>query len=271
MIYYKSPEEIEIMGISAKLVCDVHVHLVQYLKEGITPMELDLLAFNFIQSQEAVPSFLNYKVGKNIYPNTLCISTNDVIVHGIPKLNNMPLKNGDIVSIDCGVFKNGFHGDIAYTYAIGEIKPEIKKLCEVTKQSLYKAIEACIPGNRIGDVGFAVQSYCEKNGYGVVEELTGHGLGRNLHEEPEVSNKGKKGNGIMLKPGLVIAIEPMINMGTKKVKWDNDGWTVRTKDGLPSAHYEHNVAITLNGNKLLSTYTDIENAVRKNINLTPIN
>jgi len=270
MIYYKSQEEIELMSISAQLVCDVHVYLIPFLKEGITPMELDTLAFNFIQSQGATPSFLNYKVGKNIYPNTLCISTNDVIVHGVPKLNNAPLKNGDIVSIDCGVFKNGFHGDIAYTYAIGEIKPEVKKLCEVTKKSLYNALEACLPGNRTGDIGFAVQSYCEKNNYGVVEELTGHGLGKHLHEEPEVSNKGKKGGGIMLKPGLAIAIEPMINMGSKKVKWDNDGWTVRTKDGLPSAHYEHNVAITLNGYKVLSSYEGIENAIKQNKNLTPI-
>lgn len=264
MIFYKTPQEIELMRTSALLVCNVHAHLVPYIKAGITPLQLDKIAYEFINDNGAKPSFLQYRG----YPNTLCISINDVVVHGIPQ--NIEIKEGDILSIDCGVYKNGFHGDVAYTYAVGEILPEKKQLLTVTKKSLLLGVGNCKPGNRIGDVAESIQKYCESFGYGVVRQLVGHGLGKSLHEDPEVPNFGKKGKGMLLKPGLTIAIEPMINLGTKNVVQDNDGWTIRTADGKVSAHYEHNVAITANGYDLLSDYTEIEKSIKKNTNILEI-
>ena len=215
--------------------------------------------FSFIRYNGAIPNFYKYRG----YPYTACISVNDAIVHGFP--TNDVLKNGDIVSVDLGVFKNGFHGDSAYTFAIGNPGEALLQLMRVTKESLYKGIEKAHKGNRIGDIAYAIQEYTErKHGYGVVRELVGHGLGRSLHEDPQVPNFGKRGNGAKLKEGMVLAIEPMINLGVKEVYYDDDGWTVRTKDGKPSAHYEHNVCIRRGKADILSSFKEIEEAEKAN-------
>ena len=221
-------------------------------------MELDKVAEEFIRDNGASPSFKGY----GWFPNTLCTSVNEAVVHGIP--NNQPLQNGDIVSVDCGVFMNGFHGDSAYTFEVGEVKPEIKQLLKVTKECLDKALDVSVSGNRIGDIGYAVQQHAEINNYGVVRDLVGHGLGRSLHEKPEVPNYGRRGKGYKMKEGLVLAIEPMINMGVKDVVQLNDGWTIVTKDGLPSAHFEHDVAIMKGNVEVLSTFEYIEQVLNNN-------
>lgn len=262
MINYKTSEEVEIMRHSCLLVGQTHAEIVKLIKPGITTSQLDEIAEEFIRSNDAVPSFKNY----NGYPFATCISVNDAVVHGFP--NNRELKEGDVISIDIGVFKNGFHGDSAYTYAIGNISDEVKQLMRVTKESLYKGIEKAVAGNRIGDISYAIQEYTErKHGYGVVRELVGHGLGEKMHEDPQVPNYGKRGSGVKLKEGMVIAIEPMINLGKKDVINDTDGWTVRTRDGKPSAHYEHDVLIKKDKADILSSFTSIEAAEKANENL----
>lgn len=262
MIHYKSKEEVELIRQSCTLVGETLGVVASLLKPGITTYEVNRLAEEFIRDNKATPSFKNFKG----YPFACCISVNDAIVHGFPTKNE--LKDGDLVSVDIGVYKNGFHGDSAYTFAIGSISDEVKQLLRVTKQSLYMAIDRAVAGNRIGDIAFAVQDYTEKQyGYGVVRELVGHGLGKNLHEDPQVPNYGKRGSGIKLQEGLVIAIEPMINLGVKQVKYDPDGWTVRTKDGKPSAHYEHNVCIRKEKADTLSSFSEIEKKEKENINL----
>lgn len=262
MIHYKTKEEIELMRISSLLVSKTLAQVAAIIRPGISTFELDAFAEKFIRDNDAVPSFKGYQD----FPFACCISVNDAVVHGFPV--KTPLKEGDIVSVDVGVFKNGFHGDSAYTFAVGEISPEIKQLLRVTKESLYKGIEKAVHGNRVGDIAFAIQHYTEKeHGYGVVRELVGHGLGRKLHEEPQVPNYGKRGTGAKLKEGMVIAIEPMINMGTKNVYHDKDGWTVRTEDGKPAAHYEHNVSIQKGKADVLSSFTEIEAAEKANANL----
>ncbi|HET8962525.1 MAG TPA: type I methionyl aminopeptidase, partial [Chitinophagales bacterium] len=218
---------------------------------------LDKIAYEFISDNQAIPAFLNY----NGFPNSLCISVNSQVVHGIP--GKYELKDGDIVSVDCGVVKNKFFGDSAYTFPVGEMKPEIQKLLDVTKESLYKGIEMAVAGKRIGDVGEAIQQHAESNGFSVVRELVGHGIGKNLHEAPEVPNYGRKGNGLKLEEGLVIAIEPMINLGKKAVTQDEDGWTIRTADNLPSAHFEHTVAVGKDKAEVLSSFEYIEKALKK--------
>jgi methionyl aminopeptidase len=263
MIQYKTKAEIEIMRHSCLLVGEAHAEIAKILKPGITTAKIDTLIETFIKDNGGVPSFKGYSG----YPYASCISVNDAVVHGFP--GNEPLKEGDIISVDIGVFKNGFHGDSAYTYAIGEVSEEIKKLLRVTKESLYKGIEKARQGNRVGDIAFAIQEYTEKlHGYGVVRELVGHGLGRKLHEEPQVPNYGKRGTGAKLKEGMVLAIEPMINMGVKEVFHDDDEWTVRTKDRQPSAHYEHDVCITKGDPDILSSFVAIEAAEKANVNLT---
>ena len=239
------------------LVGKTLAEVAKLIEPGVNSLELDRVAETFIRDNKAEPGFKGY----NGFPNTLCISVNDQVVHGIP--NNKPLQNGDVVSIDCGVLKNGFYGDSAYTFEVGEVSPEVKQLLKVTKESLYKGIEMAIAGNRIGDIGFAVQQHAEAAGYGVVRELVGHGLGRNLHEGPEVPNYGKRGRGSKLAEGLVIAIEPMINLGTKNVKQSRDGWTIVTSDGKPSAHFEHDVAIQKGKAEILSTFEFIEQALNE--------
>lgn len=264
MINYKTREEIELMRISSLLVSKTHAAVAAILRPGITTLEIDAYAEKFIRDHGATPSFKGY--GSPPFPFACCISVNDAVVHGFP--NNIPLKDGDVVSIDIGAYKNGFHGDSAYTYAIGEIPDEVKKLLRVTKRSLYMGIEKAIHGNRVGDISFAIQNYTEReNGYGVVRELVGHGLGRHLHEDPQVPNYGKRGTGAKLKEGMVIAIEPMINMGTRNVYHDKDGWTIRTEDGKPSAHFEHNVAIQRGKADILSSFTETEAVEKANPNL----
>jgi methionyl aminopeptidase len=257
MIFIKTREEIELMRESALCVSKTLGMLASELKEGVELAKLDKLAEEFIRDMGGKPSFKGYG---GTYPASLCISVNDAVVHGIP--GKYIVKDGDIVSIDCGVFKNGFHGDHAYTFCIGNVKPEVKRLVEITKECLYVGIEQAKLNNRIGDISFAIQHHAEKNGYGVVRELVGHGLGKNLHEDPQVPNYGKKGTGPKLRDGMVIAIEPMINMGKKDVKQANDGWTIVTKDGLPSAHFEHDVAIVDGKPEILSTFDFIEKALK---------
>lgn len=255
MLNLKSAEEIECIRESALIVSKTLGMLAAEVKPGISTLKLDQLAESFIRDHGAIPGFL----GLYDFPNTLCVSPNTQVVHGIP--NDKPLENGDIISIDCGALKNEFYGDHAYTFAVGEIANETQKLLEVTKASLYEGIKAFKKNNRVGDVGYAIQNYCESFGYGVVRELVGHGLGRVMHEEPEMPNYGKRGRGKKFIDGMVVAIEPMINMGTQRIKHHNDGWTITTKDGLPSAHFEHNVALVDGKPELLSTFAYINQAL----------
>ena len=262
MIHYKNKAEIELMRESALLVSEALAVVAAKIKPGITTMQLDKIAEEFIKDNKATASFKGY----HGFPFACCISVNDAVVHGFP--TNDELVSGDIVSVDVGVYKNGFHGDSAYTFGVGEVSEEVKKLMRVTKESLYKGIEKAIIGNRVGDIAFAIQDYTEKQyGYGVVRDLVGHGLGRSLHEEPQVPNFGKRGTGAKLREGLVIAIEPMINLGTKDVFHDKDGWTIRTADGKPAAHYEHDICIQKGKADILSSFTPIEAAEKANAEL----
>jgi len=263
MIFYKTREEVELIRESCLLVNNTIAEIAKYVKPGISTLHLNNLAEEFIRDHGAIPSFKNY----HGFPFACCMSVNDAVVHGFP--TNNPLKEDDILSVDVGTFKNGFHGDSAYTLALGMVGDETKQLMRVTKESLYKGIEKAIAGNRVGDISFAVQEYTErKNGYGVVRELVGHGLGRDLHEDPQVPNYGKRGSGTKLQEGLVIAIEPMINLGKRYVYNDKDGWTVRTKDGKPSAHYEHTVCVRKDKADILSSFASIEIAEKANSNLS---
>lgn len=262
MIHYKSNAEIELMRESSQLVGKTLALVAAAIKPGVTTMKLNTMAEQFINDHHAKPSFKGY----NGFPFATCISVNDAVVHGFP--NESELQSGDLVSIDIGVFKNGFHGDSAYTFAIGDVLPEVKQLMRVTKASLYLGIEKAVHGNRVGDIAYAIQHHTEKeHGYGVVRDLVGHGLGRQMHEEPQVPNFGKRGTGAKLVEGMVIAIEPMINLGAKDVFHDKDGWTIRTSDGKPSAHYEHDVSIKKDKADILSSFTEIEAAERSNPDL----
>lgn len=262
MVYYKTQSEIELMRHSALLVGKAIAEIAKQIRPGITTGKLDAIGEEFIRDHEGTPSFKNYKG----FPYAACISVNDAIVHGFP--NGKELKEGDIVTVDVGVFKNGFHGDSAYTFAIGDPGDEALKLMKVTKESLYKGIEQCIEGNRVGDISFAIQHYCEKeHKYGVVRELVGHGLGKHLHEDPQVPNYGKRGSGAKMKESMVIAIEPMVNLGVKEVWYDEDGWTVRTKDGKVSAHYEHTVCVKKGKADILSSFAEIEMVEKENTDL----
>jgi methionyl aminopeptidase len=263
MIQYKTREEITIMRESCLLVGRAHAEAVKIMKAGITSMQLNNIVEEFIRDNGGTPSFKNY----NGFPYATCISMNEAVVHGFP--SNDLIREGDIISLDIGVFKNGFHGDSAYTYAIGEITDEVRQLLKVTKESLYIGIEKARQGNRVGDIANAIQEYTEKKyGYGVVRELVGHGLGRKLHEDPQVPNYGKKGTGAKLKEGMVLAIEPMINLGVKEVIHLDDGWTVLTKDRKISAHFEHDVCITKGEPDILSSFIEIEAAEKANPYLT---
>ncbi len=253
MIVLKTKEEIKLIKESSLLVGKTLGEVAKHIKPGIKTIELDKIAEDYIRSQHAEPAFLGY----NGYPATLCISINEQVVHGIP--GNYVIKDGDVVSVDCGVIKNGWVGDSAYTFAVGNVKPEILQLLKVTKESLYKGIEAAKSGRRVGDIGSTIQDYVEKHGFSVVRELVGHGIGRQLHERPEVPNYGKRGSGTKLTEGMVICIEPMINLGKRNVIQSNDGWTVSTSDKLPSAHFEHQIAITNEQAEILSTFEFIEN------------
>ncbi|WP_297450640.1 type I methionyl aminopeptidase [uncultured Alistipes sp.] len=259
MIYLKTEEEIEWLRENNLLVSATLAELARHIRPGVTTLELDGIAEDFIRSHGAVPGFLGY----NGFPNSLCVSVNEQVVHGIPS-SKVVLKEGDVVSVDCGTFMKGFYGDSAYTFAVGEIAQEVSDLLRVTKEALYKGVAQACPGKRIGDVGYAVQEHAEKHGYSVVREMVGHGLGRKMHEDPQVPNYGARGRGPLLKPGMVICIEPMINMGTREIVFERDGWTVRTRDRRPSAHFEFAVAITKNGPDVLTDFSVIEKALDNN-------
>lgn len=256
-IYYKTIEEIELIRQSAQIVSRTLGMLATEVVPGVTPLALDKLAETFIRDQGAEPGFL----GLYGYPNSLCTSVNEQVVHGIP--TQKPLQSGDIISIDCGAKKNEFYGDHAYTFAVGEVSPSVQKLLKVTKECLTRAIAEVEVGKRIGDIGFVIAQHAQKNGFSVVRELVGHGLGKKMHEKPDVPNYGKRGRGVALKNGLVIAIEPMINMGSRQIKQLQDKWTIVAKDKKPSAHFEHNVAVVNGKAEVLSTFDFIEEALAK--------
>lgn len=257
MIFYKTKEEIELLRLSNQLVAKTHATIAPLIKPGVKTIVLDKIAEEFIRDSGGVPGFLNF----NGFPNSLCISVNDSVVHGVP--GDYELQEGDIVSVDCGVLMNGYYGDSAYTFPVGQVSEEVSRLLRVTIESLYIGLEQAKKGNRIGDISYAIQRYAESNGYSVVRELVGHGVGRDLHEKPEVPNYGRRGWGPKIKEGLVIAIEPMINMGKREVIQSDDGWTIRTRDGLPSAHFEHSIAIHNGGIDILSDFKIIEEAINK--------
>ncbi len=250
----KTDDEVELIRQSSLLVGKTLAELASRIRPGVTTLELDRVAQQFIRDHDAIPGFLGYSG----FPNSICASVNSAVVHGIP--NDKPLQDGDIVSLDIGVVKQGYWGDSAYTFAVGNVSPEVQQLLRVTKESLYAGIQQALAGNRTGDVGNAVQSHAESFGYGVVRDLVGHGVGKNLHEAPEVPNFGKKGQGILMQEGLVIAIEPMINLGTRSVKQMKDGWTIVTADSKPSAHFEHTIVVRMNYAEVLSSFELIEKA-----------
>ena len=252
MIHYKTSEEVDKIKQSADILGRAHGEIAKHVRKGVKTSFLDKVAEEFIRDHGAVPSFKGY----NGFPSSLCISVNEVVVHGFP--SEYELKDGDIISVDCGVFHQGFHSDSAYTYPIGEVPPSVLALLSATKDSLYLGIEQAVFGNRVGDIGHAIQKFVEAKGYTVVRELVGHGLGRKLHEAPEVPNYGKKGSGPLLKQGMVIAIEPMINLGTRNIVQEKDGWTIRTADRKPSAHYEHTIAVFEDRTEVLTTHKYIE-------------
>lgn len=257
MIYYKTNEEIEKIRVSSLLVARALAEVAKIIRPGITSLELDKIAEEYIRDNGGVPAFKGY----NGFPNSLCISPNEQVVHGIP--NNRPYESGDIVSVDCGVLKDGYYGDSAYTFALGEVSAEVQNLLDTTKESLYRGIEVAVEGKRLQDISYEIQTYCESKGYSVVRELVGHGIGKNLHEAPEVPNFGKRGSGPKLKTGLVIAIEPMINMGRKNIIHGKDGWTIKTSDGMPSAHFEHTIAVGKGKADILSSFEFIEKALEE--------
>jgi len=248
----KTDEEVELIRLSSLLVGRTLAEVAARVQPGVTTLELDAVAEAFIRDHGAEPGFKGY----GGFPNTLCMSVNEAVVHGIP--NDKPLQNGDVLSVDCGVLMNGFYGDSAYTFEVGEVSAEVRALLETTKECLNLAIEQAVVGKRIGDIGFAVQQHAEAQGYGVVRELVGHGLGRELHEAPEVPNYGRRGNGPRLMHGMVLAIEPMINLGGKEVGQAEDGWTIVTRDGKVSAHFEHDVVVRDGKADVLSSFKDIE-------------
>jgi methionyl aminopeptidase len=258
MILIKTEEEIELIRESSLLVGKTLAEVARLIKPGIKTIELDQVAETFIRDNNAIPGFKGY----NGFPFTLCVSVNEHVVHGFPSA--VTLKEGDIVSVDCGVLKNGYYGDSAYTFAVGQLDENVMLLLERTKKSLYLGIEKAIAGNRVGDIGNAIQSYVESFGYSVVRDLVGHGLGKGLHEKPEVPNFGKRGTGPGLREGMVLAIEPMINMGTRQVIQESDGWTFRTVDRKPSAHFEHDVVVRKGQAEILSTFDYIEEVINSN-------
>lgn len=253
MIYLKTEEEISLMREANRLVGLTLAEVARYIRPGISTFELDKVAHDFILDHGASPAFLGY----HGFPGSICASINENVVHGIPSKKNI-LREGDVISVDCGTFLNGFTGDSAYTFAVGDVTEDVKRLLKVTKESLYLGIEQALANNRVGDIGHAVQSHCEHLGYGVVRELEGHGIGRQMHESPGVPNFGRPGTGPLLRAGMCICIEPMINMGSKNVVFEDDGWTVRTKDRKPSAHFEHCIAITNGSPEILSTFDYIQ-------------
>jgi methionyl aminopeptidase len=258
-IIYKNDEQIELIRKSSLLVGKTHAEVAKWIAPGVGTAKLDQIAETFIRDHHAIPGFKGY----NGFPATLCVSINEEVVHGIP--GKRVIKEGDVVSVDCGVILNGYYGDSAFTYAVGEVHPRVAELLEVTRESLNQGIAVAIDGNRLGDIGYAIQSYVESFGFSVVRELVGHGIGKKLHEKPEVMNYGKRGTGSRLREGMVICIEPMVNLGTRVISQDADGWTIRTNDRMPSAHFEHVVAIRKGKAEVLSTFDDIERVLKQNV------
>ena len=259
MIYLKTDEEIELMREANQLVGKTLAEVGKHVAPGVSTLQLDKIAEEFIRDHGAVPAFLGY----GGFPNSICASVNEQVVHGIPSSSKI-LNEGDIISVDCGSILNGYVGDSAYTFCVGEVDPKVKNLLKTTKESLYLGIQAAVEGKRIGDISNAIQTYCESHNYSVVRELVGHGIGKRMHEEPEVPNYGRRGCGPLLKSGMCICIEPMINMGSKNVVFEHDGWTVRTKDRKCSAHFEHCIAIRPDGPQILSSFDFIEEVLGSN-------
>lgn len=257
-IFLKTEDEIELMRKANRLVGATLGEIARHVKPGVTTLQLDKIAEEFIRDNGALPTFKNFPnpYGEP-FPASICTSVNDVVVHGIPD-DKTVLKDGDIISVDCGTLLDGFNGDSCYTFCVGEVKPDVKKLLKVTKESLYQGIDNACAGRHVGDIGNAVQDYCEAYGYGVVRELTGHGIGREMHEEPSVPNYGARGHGILLKAGMCIAIEPMITMGDKSICMMPDCWTIKTRDGKPAAHFEHTVAVCRGKAEILSSFDEVE-------------
>jgi methionyl aminopeptidase len=262
-VFYKTSEEVEIIRTACLLVCKTLAHVGSILKPGVTGLQIDKAAEEFVRDHGARPAFKGYGPEENPFPGTLCVSYNDIVVHGIP--GDRPFLETDIVSVDCGVELNGYYGDAAYTFAMNDVAPETIELLRVTYASLYQGIKNAVVGNRVEDISFAIQDYTErKHKYGVVRELVGHGLGKSLHEDPQVPNYGRRGKGMVMRDGLVLAIEPMINQKTKDVFQENDGWTIRTRDGKPSAHYEHSVVVRKGQADILSNHEFILDAIKNN-------
>ena len=258
-IYLKTEDEIELMRQANQLVGRTLGELAKHIKPGITTLQLDKIADEFIRDNGAIPTFKGFpNPYGGPFPASICTSVNDVVVHGVPNAETV-LKEGDIISIDCGTLLNGFNGDSCYTFCVGEVSDEVKKLLKTTKESLYKGIENAVAGKHLGDISSAVQEHCEAQKYGIVRELTGHGIGREMHEDPRVPNYGSRGNGIMLKAGMCLAIEPMVTMGNRAIWMDaNDRWTIRTRDGKPAAHFEHTIAVRKGQAEILSSFEDVE-------------
>ncbi|WP_287828650.1 type I methionyl aminopeptidase [Bacteroides sp.] len=262
MIFLKTEEEIELLRKSNLLVGQTLAEVAKIIEPGVTTLQLDKIAEEFIRDNGAVPTFKGFPnhLGQP-FPGSLCTSVNEVVVHGIP--NDIPLKDGDIVSVDCGTYMNGFCGDSAFTFCVGDVAPEVKQLLQITKESLYKGIEQAVHGHRLGDIGYAIQSYAESYGFEVVREFVGHGIGKEMHEDPQVPNYGIRGRGKQLKKGMCIAIEPMITQGNREIGIENDGWTVRTLDRKCAAHFEHTIAIGLHSADILSSFEFVEEVLRK--------
>jgi methionyl aminopeptidase len=257
-IFLKTEDEIELMRQANLLVGKTLGELAKHIKPGVTTLQLDRVADEFIRDHGAVPTFKGFpNPYGGPFPASICTSVNDVVVHGVPD-DKTVLKEGDIISIDCGTLLNGFNGDSCYTFCVGEVSDEVKKLLRITKESLYKGIENAVAGHHLGDISYAVQSHCEAEGYGIVRELTGHGIGREMHEDPLIPNYGKRGNGVLLKAGMCVAIEPMITMGKRDIYLKQDRWSVCTRDGKPAAHFEHTIAIRRGKADILSSFEEVE-------------
>lgn len=263
MIYLKTEEEVELLRQSNLLVGKTLAEIAKYIEPGVTTIRLDQIAEEFIRDNGAIPTFKGFPNPYGLpFPGSICTSVNDVVVHGIP--DDTVLKDGDIISVDCGTSLNGFCGDSAYTFCVGEVSDEVKALLKATKEALYLGIEQAVCGKRIGDIGYAVEAHCTQHSYGVVREFVGHGIGKNMHEEPAVPNYGRRGTGIMLKRGMCIAIEPMITLGSRKIYMDKDRWTIRTADGKPAAHFEHTVAVGMAKADILSSFDYLEEVLNIN-------
>lgn len=266
MIYLKTEDEIELLRASNLLVAKTLAEVAKYIAPGVSLKRLDTIAEEFIRDNGAIPTFKGFPNHENVpFPGSICASVNDVVVHGIP-FDNVVLKDGDIISVDCGTYLNGFCGDSAYTFCVGEVSEDIKNLLDTTKEALYLGIEQAVAGKRIGDIGYVIQNHCESKSYGVVREFVGHGIGKEMHEDPAVPNYGSRGRGTMLKKGMCIAIEPMITLGKRNIYMENDGWTVRTIDHKPAAHFEHTLAVGTTKADVLSSFEFIEEVLRQKSN-----